>query len=129
MKKFSFVFIMIVALVLTVSCATKAVETEAPAPAAVGSPYAGEYYVVNTNVEGEESVFENFIVDEAGVLSGNQEGSGLSNFEGTVNADGTFTAQFPRLGGQMTGSFDGAGNVSGEADVRGRKSTFKGSIL
>lgn len=104
------------------------VATEAGAALSV-SRFAGEYYVVADNEDGEEFVMEEFIVDEDGTVHGATEGSGFTGFEGKVNADGTFTIEYPRFGGTGEGSFDGKGNVVGTSLVRGRTSNFSGSII
>ncbi len=84
------------------------------------SRFAGEYYVIADNEDGEEFVMEEFIVDEDGTIHGATEGSGFTGFEGRVNEDGTFAFEYPRFGGSGEGSFDGKGNVVGTSVVRGR---------
>ena len=91
-------------------------------------PFAGEYDVVNVNMEGMESYFEEFIIEEDWTVHGAVEGSGLTGFEGTVDGYGVITAEFKRLGGTMSGTVDLDGNVSGNSEVRGRTSTFSGEI-
>lgn len=90
------------------------------------SPYAGEYDVKNVNGDGEESYFEEFIIDEDGTVHGSVDASGLTGFEGTVDADGNITAEYGRLGGTMTGTVDLEGNITLHSEVRGRESNATG---
>lgn len=141
MKKLSFILIVLVAL-LMISCATKAPveaveikQAEAAPVAAVpaGCKYAGEYEVITYSQDDPEHkqpiYFEEFIVEADGTLHGATEGSGLTGFEGTVDANGVITATYTRLGGTMVGQFDGNGNVTGTSSIRGRVSDFSGHIL
>lgn len=136
MKKFFVIALAIVVALVAVSCASTAKAEEpvaaapvAAEPAAEGCKFAGEYYVVVKNQDGEEFIMEEFVVDADGRVHGATEGSGMTGFEGTVNEDGSFTVEYTRLGGTGKGQFDGNGNVTGESEVRGRTSTFTGSIL
>ena len=90
------------------------------------SPYAGEYDVKNVNADGEESYFEEFIIDEDGTVHGAVDASGLTGFEGSVDAEGNITAEYGRLGGTMTGTVDAEGNISVHSEVRGRVSDATG---
>ena len=102
-------------------------EQPAAAPAASVADFAGEYDVINVNADGQESYFEEFIIEEDGTVHGAVEGSGLTGFEGTVDIDGNITCELPRLGGTLTGTVDTNGNVSGTSEVRGRTSTWSGT--
>lgn len=139
MKKFFVIALAIIIALVAVSCAStekaeasavaEPVAVVAAAPAAEGCKFAGEYYVIVKNQDNEEFVMEEFVVDPDGTVHGASEGSGMTGFEGKVNEDGSFTIEYTRLGGTGEGQFDGNGNVTGKADVRGRTSTFSGSIL
>ena len=89
--------------------------------------FAGEYDVINVNADGQESYFEEFVIEEDGTVHGAVEGSGMTGFEGTVDIDGNITCELPRLGGTLTGTVDTNGNVSGTSEVRGRTSTWSGT--
>lgn len=91
--------------------------------------YEGEYYVVSVNMDGEEMIFESFIVESDGKLTGAVDASGLTSFEGKVNPDGTFTAELLRLGGTMTGTIDENLHVEGKSETRGRTATFSGEPM
>lgn len=93
------------------------------------SPYAGEYDIVLTNPEGDTIYLQEFIVNDDGTLIGVGDASGMSNFEGVVNEDGTFTGEFTRLGGTLQGTIDADGNVTGTGEIRGRNYTFEGPKL
>ena len=102
--------------------------TEAPAAEAPAAPvegeciYAGEYDVTY----GDAQYYEEFIIEADGSVHGMVDASGLTGFEGTVDAEGNITAEFVRLGGTMTGTVDAEGNVQGHCEVRGRESDFTG---
>ncbi|ALP93171.1 hypothetical protein [Intestinimonas butyriciproducens] len=93
------------------------------------SPYAGEYDIALTNPEGDIIYLQEFIVNDDGTLVGVGDASGMSNFEGVVNEDGTFTGEFTRLGGALQGTIDADGNVTGTGEIRGRNYTFEGPKL
>ncbi|MBR0062718.1 MAG: hypothetical protein IJP67_00970, partial [Oscillospiraceae bacterium] len=78
------------------------------------------------NADGEESYFEEFIIDEDGTVHGAVDASGLTGFEGSVDAEGNITAEYGRLGGTMTGTVDAEGNISVHSEVRGRVSDATG---
>lgn len=84
--------------------------------------YAGEYDVSY----GDDQYYEEFIIEADGAVHGMVDASGLTGFEGTVDADGNITAEFVRLGGTMNGTVDAEGNVEGHCEVRGRESDFTG---
>lgn len=137
MKKVSVsLVIMAVALVL-VGCATKAVPEEAPAPEVVAEvpvvnvcPFAGEYYVEFTSQDSETAEpGEEFIIGEDWSVSGAMEGSGMTGFAGTIAEDGSFTAEFTRLGGSLTGQVNPDGTLAATAETRGRASTISGYKL
>ena len=108
--------------------ATEAPAAEAPAAEAPAAPvegeciYAGEYDVTY----GDAQYYEEFIIEADGSVHGMVDASGLTGFEGTVDAEGNITAEFVRLGGTMTGTVDAEGNVQGHCEVRGRESDFTG---
>ena len=139
MKKISIVLIVMIALVALVSCATKAAEEEvvvaaaepvAEAPAANVCPFAGEYYVEFTSQDATEPApGEEFVIGEDWTVTGAMEGSGMTGFAGTINADGSFTAEFTRLGGQMVGQVNADGTLTATAETRGRTSTITGYKL
>lgn len=137
MKKIAIVLSLIAVLLVFASCAsTKSAEApvikeevkeEVKAPE--GCAYAGEYYVEFTSQDSPDpEPGEEFVVEADGTLHGAMEGSGLTGFEGTVNADGSFTAEYKRLGGTMSGTI-ADGKVTAEANVRGRVSQISGYIL
>lgn len=101
--------------------AEKPAEEPAAAPADGECPYAGEY-----DVSYGDSYYEEFIIEADGSVHGMVDASGLTGFEGTVDAEGNITAEFVRLGGTMTGTVDAEGNVQGHCEVRGRESDFTG---
>ena len=141
MKRFSVLLIVMAVLVALVSCATKAPAEEAPvaaapvaeAPKAEASnvcPFAGEYYVEFTSQDSEgKEPGESFEIGDDWSVNGAMEGSGLTGFQGTINADGSFTAEFTRLGGTMTGTVDAEGNLTAHSEVRGRQSDITGYRL
>jgi hypothetical protein len=50
----------------------------------------------------------------------------MAAFEGTVNADGSFSGTYTRFeGSTITGTIDANGYVSGTGDIRGRVNTFE----
>ena len=108
--------------------AAEAPAAEAPAAEAPAAPvegeciYAGEYDVTY----GDAQYYEEFIIEADGSVHGMVDASGLTGFEGTVDAEGNITAEFVRLGGTMTGTVDAEGNVQGHCEVRGRESDFTG---
>lgn len=141
MKKFSVLLIILAVMIALVSCATKAAEEEvvvaeapaAEAPKAEASnvcPFAGEYYVEFTSQDSEgKEPGEEFIIGEDWTVSGAMEGSGMTGFQGVILADGTFTAEFTRLGGGMTGKVDAEFNLTAHSETRGRQSDITGYRL
>lgn len=90
-------------------------------------PFAGDYDVEYTTGDGNKSYFEEFVIEADWTVHGIVESSGLTGFEGTVDADGVITATIPRLEGTLNGVVDADGNVTGGCEVRGRTSTFEGA--
>lgn len=141
MKKFTVLLIVLAVMAALVSCATKAPAEEAPvaaapvaeAPKAEASnvcPFAGEYYVEFTSQDATEpEPGEEFTIGEDWTVSGAMEGSGMTGFAGTIAADGSFTAEFTRLGGSMTGQVNPDGTLTATAETRGRTSTITGYKL
>ena len=141
MKKFTVLLIVLAVMAALVSCATKAPAEEAPvatapaaeAPKAEASnvcPFAGEYYVEFTSQDSEgKEPGEEFVIGEDWTVSGAMEGSGMTGFAGTIAADGSFTAEFTRLGGTMVGQVDAEGNLTAHSEVRGRQSDITGYRL
>jgi len=141
MKKFSVLLIVLAVMLALVSCAsTSSADAAAPVAAAPAAeekaadsatcPFAGEYYVEFTSVDASEpQVGESFVVGDDWSVSGAMESSGLSGFQGTVLADGSFVAEFVRLGGQMTGQIAADGTLTASSEARGRVSTVTGYRL
>lgn len=88
-------------------------------------PFAGEYDVRYVS-DGIENYFEEFVIEEDWTLHGVVETSGMTGFEGTVDADGHFSAFNERLGGVHEGTVDADGNLTGTAETRGRSITYTG---
>ena len=139
MKKISIVLIVMIALVALVSCATKAAEEEvvvaaaepvAEAPAADVCPWAGEYYFEFTSADSPDPVpGEEFVIEADWTLHGASEGSGMTGFVGKVNPDGSFEAEFTRLGGTLVGQLYPDFTFTAHAETRGRTSEQKGYRL
>jgi len=141
MKKFTVLLIVLAVMAALVSCATKAPAEEAPVAAAPAAeapkaeasnvcPFAGEYYVEFTSQDSEgKEPGEEFVIGEDWTVSGAMEGSGMTGFAGTINPDGSFTAEFTRLGGGMTGQVDAEGNLTAHSETRGRQSDVTGYRL
>lgn len=139
MKKFSVLLIVLAVMIALVSCATKAPEAEVAAAEPVAAepvadanvcPFAGEYYVEFTSQDStDKEPGESFIVGEDWTVSGAMEGSGMTGFQGVIMADGTFTAEFTRLGGTLTGTIDAEGKLNATGETRGRTSTITGYRL
>ncbi len=137
MKKISVLLSVMIVMLALVSCATKAVaevpavaEPVEEAPVANVCPFAGEYYVEFTSQDSTEAeAGEEFVIGEDWTVTGAMEGSGMTGFAGTIAEDGSFTAEFTRLGGSMVGQVNADGTVAATADVRGRKSTITGNKL
>ncbi len=139
MKKFSVLLIVLAVMIALVSCATKAPEAEVAAaePAAAEPvadanvcPFAGEYYVEFTSQDSEGAEpGESFIIGEDWTVSGAMEGSGMTGFQGVILADGTFTAEFTRLGGGMTGVVAEDFTLTAHSETRGRQSDITGYRL
>lgn len=90
------------------------------------SRFAGEY---DLYCEEKDMYCEEFIIDEDGTVHGVVESSGLTSFEGTINAYGIITAEVTRLGGTMTGTVSEDLQVSVHFEVRGSTSDFVGGPL
>lgn len=139
MKKVSVLLVVLAVMVVLVSCATKApveeatvavAEPVAKAPVADICPFAGEYYFEFTTADSPDlQPGESFVVGEDWSLSGATEGSGLTGFAGTVNPDGTFHAEFTRLGGEMSGKINEDFTFTSHSVVRGRESDWTGYRL
>lgn len=141
MKKFTVLLIILAVMIALVSCATKAAEEEvvvaevaeapaAEAPAADVCPFAGEYYVEFTSQDSpDKEPGESFVIGEDWTVSGAMEGSGLTGFAGMILADGSFTAEFTRLGGTMTGKVEADFTLTAHSEVRGRVSDITGYRL
>ena len=133
MKKISVSLVVLAVALVLVGCATKAVSEEAPATevAVVNvCPFAGEYYVEFTSQDSETAEpGEEFIIGEDWSVSGAMEGSGMTGFAGAIAEDGSFTAEFTRLGGSLTGQVNPDGPLAATAETRGRASTISGYKL
>ena len=126
MKKLSLILTVLVVLLALTSCVTKADAKEENSVC----PYAGEYEFYYTSEDAPEPAKgEMFTVNEDWTFSGATEGSGYSNFNGTVAKDGSYSGEFPRLGGTISGTINADGSFSGHAEVRGRKSDLTGKII
>ena len=79
-----------------------------------------------TNADGEQSDMKEFIVDEDGTLHGAGDESGMTAFEGRVEADGSFSGAYTRFeGSSISGKIEANGYVHGTGDIRGRVNTFE----
>ena len=67
------------------------------------------------------------MIEEDWTLHGVVETSGMTGFEGAVDADGHFTAYNERLGGEYEGDVNPDGTLTGRAETRGRSITYTGT--
>ncbi len=75
------------------------------------------------------AAYDSFTVDAFGRLTGAVDDSGMTRFEGHVEADGSFSTKYLRMPGTSSGKIWPDGSVSGKSAVRGRESSFSGRLL
>lgn len=121
LRKLQFLVLIAATAIAIVGCAsTKGASKDG------ASPLGGGYDVKQTvlvgqngdlSIKGQSSDLMMFTVDGDGTLSGAMEDSGWTVFLGAVGADGSFTAEFYKIGGTMTGTIGADGSVKGTYDM------------
>ena len=89
-------------------------------------PYAGSYKVTqivvsgtdgNSGDKGKTGEVMMFVVEDDRTLSGAFEESGWTPFLGIVEADGSFSAEFYKIGGKLSGKIAEDGSLAGSYDL------------
>lgn len=88
--------------------------------------FAGEY---DLYCEEKDMYCQEFVVELDGSIHGEVEASGLTTFEGTVDADGNVTCEVPRLGGTMTGTINDQLEANVHFSVRASETNFEGKCI
>lgn len=89
------------------------------------SAFAGTYDLVCSINGGEWGPMQSFVVNEDGTIQGEVMDNGSTGFEGTVAADGSFTANLTAFSNAtLTGTIDANGYVTGSGEVFGRVIEF-----